>query len=172
MKQICPLLLLTALPLLPLAAFDTQANVTAMFSDVKGKPVLIEENFYTLTDRNGKLSEESTGRKTIRSYDWQAGSFSAIAYNDAGNPYLYERSSYTADGLAASYMRKSKAGLLQRRWEYNADFSSYDVYTSLNGGDEYKSTTFTVERDGEGWSSFEYSYDKAGTIIKTKKTTG
>lgn len=172
MKQICPLLLLTALPLLPLAAFDTQANVAAMFSDVKGKPVLIEENFYTLTDRNGKLSEESTGRKTIRSYDWQAGSFSAIAYNDAGNPYLYERSSYTADGLAASYMRKSKAGLLQRRWEYNADFSSYDVYTSLNGGDEYKSTTFTVERDGEGWSSFEYSYDKAGTIIKTKKTTG
>lgn len=172
MKRIFPSLLLAALATFPLAAFDTQANVADMFSDVKGKPILIEEEVYTLTDRNGKLHEESTGRKTVRTYDWQAGNFSAIAYNDAGNPYLYERSCYTADGLASSYTRKSKAGTIQRRWEYNGDYNSYDVYTSLNGGEEYKSSTFTVERDGDDWLSFEYSYDRSGKITKTKKTTG
>ena len=172
MKRIPPLFLLAALAVAPLAAFDTQANVSDMFSDVHGKPILIEEEVYTLTDRNGKLFEETTGRKTVRSYDWNAGSFSAIAYNDAGNPYLYERSSYTADGLASSYTRKSKAGIIRRRWEYSGDFSSYDVYTSLNGGEEYKSSTFTVERDGDEWLSFEYSYDRSGKITRTKKTTG
>ncbi|MBP5157290.1 MAG: hypothetical protein ILP18_05405, partial [Treponema sp.] len=64
MKRIFPSLLLAALATFPLAAFDTQANVADMFSDVKGKPILIEEEVYTLTDRNGKLHEESTGRKT------------------------------------------------------------------------------------------------------------
>ncbi len=172
MKRILPLFLLTACALLPLSAFDTQATISDMFSDVRGKPVLIEETFYTLTDRNGKLFEETTGRKTIRSYDWQNNSFSAISYNDAGNPYLYERSSYTADGLASSYMRKSKAGLISRRWEYNENFTAYDIYTALNGGEEYKSTSFSVEQEGGEWLSFEYSYDKAGNISKTKKTTG
>lgn len=174
MKRISPLLLaaVAILPLLPLNAFDTQATVADMFSDVRSKPLLIEETVYTLTDRNGKLFEESTGRKTVRTYDWNSGSFAAIAYNDAGNPYLYEKSSYTADGLASSYTRKSKAGLISRRWEYSGDFSSYDVYTSLNGGEEYKSTSFIVEKEGDEWQSFEYSYDKSGKIIRTKKTTG
>ena len=104
MKKI-PLFLLASIAVLPLQAFDTQANVADMFSDVHGKPLLIEETVYTLTDRNGKLFEESTGRKTVRTYDWSSGSFAAIAYNDAGNPYLYEKSSYTADGLASSSTR-------------------------------------------------------------------
>ncbi|MBQ9538251.1 MAG: hypothetical protein IJU95_03185 [Treponema sp.] len=172
MKRISPFFLMMMLACPYVSAFDTQANVADMFSDVRDKPIFIEETVYTLTDRNGKLIEESTGRKTVRFYDWQAGNFSAIAYNDAGNPYLYERSSYTSDGLVSSYMRKSKAGLISRRWEYSGDFSSYNVFTSVNGGEEYKSSTFTVEKEGDEWSSFEYSYDKSGKITKTKKTTG
>lgn len=172
MKRIFPTLLLAAAATFPVAAFDTQATVADMFSDVRGKPILIEETVFTLTDRNGKLVEQPTGRKTVRSYDWQEGVFSAIAYNDGGNPYLYERSCYTPDGLASSYIRKSKAGTISRRWEYGGDYSSYEVYTSLNGGAEYKSSSFEVERDGDGWLSFEYSYDKSGKITRTKKTSG
>lgn len=154
-------------------AFDRQANVRDMYSEIKKHPVQIEESFFTLSDKNGKITETPTERKTIRWYDWNSKTFTAIGYNDAGNPYLYEKATYTNDGLASTYVKQTKAGTLSRRWEYNENFSGYNVYTSINDAAEIKTSSFSVETNTDGsHDSFEYSYNKDGSIKKTKKTVG
>ncbi len=153
-------------------AFDKQANIKDMYSDIHSQPVFIEESIFTLSDKNGKIIEEPTMRKTQRYYDWKSKSFTSIGYNDAGQPYLYEKVQFTNDELVKEYLRITEKGSISRRYAYNSDFSGYDVFTKINDGEEKRTSSFSMDVELDKIVSFEYTYNDKGAIAKTKKTVG
>ncbi|MBR1910879.1 MAG: hypothetical protein IJ828_00835 [Treponema sp.] len=153
------------------AAFDRLPTIKDTYQDIKGKPVMITESIYTIVDENGKLVELPTKRKTVKFYNWQNSSFVMIQYNDEGNPYLYEKVTFNADGLMnTSYLKTQKVSL-DKTYEYTPDFSGYAIYSSSEG-EKTKLNSFAIEKEDDGLVSFEYAYNPDGTIAKTKKTTG
>ncbi len=156
-------------------AFDRLPTIKDTYQDIKSKPVMITESIYTIIDENGKLIELPTKRKTVKFYNWQDNSFVMIQYNDEGNPYLYEKVTFNADGLMTSSSLKTQKVSLDKTYEYAADFSGYDIYSvsdSVSDGQKLKSNSFAMEKEDDGFVSFEYAYNPDGTIAKTKKTTG
>ena len=163
---------LSAILINPLFAFDKQATVGSMYGDVKQHPVQITETIYELTDSNGKLVELPTLRKTLKWYDWQNNDFVLVQYNDLGNPYLYEETTFTPDGLVSEYTLKTKHSSLHKTYKYKEDYSGYEVYTTVADGTSRKTTTFELTDTDGTIEAFEYTYGTDEKVAKTKKTTG
>ena len=114
-------------------SFDRLPTVKDTYQDIKSKPAMITETIYTLIDENGKLVELPTQRKTVKFYDWQNNKFVMVQYNDEGNPYLYEKVTFNNEGLMISSALKTQKVSLDKTYEYNSDFSGYDIYTVTDG---------------------------------------
>ena len=166
------LLVPLALFAFPLAAFDRQPTLRDTYQDVRTEPLQITEKIFTLSDQNGKYVELPTLRKNVKYFDWQRKVFVMVQYNDAGMPYLYEKVTFSSDGLLQSSVLKTRRGLVNKEYEYTGDYAGYDVYSVTDDGNRTKVASFELERDDEGYTGFDYSYDKSGAITKTKKTTG
>ena len=160
-----------ALLAFPATAFDRQPTLRDTYQDVRTEPLQITEKIFTLSDQNGKYVELPTLRQNVKYFDWQRKVFVMVQYNDAGMPYLYEKVTFSDDGLLQSSVLKTRRALINKEYEYNADYTGYEVYSVSDSG-RIKVASFELEREDEGYSSFDYSYDKSGAITKTKKTTG
>ena len=171
LKQLLSFSVASLISISTMSAFDRLPTIKDTYQDIKAKPVMITETIYTIIDKNGKLEELPTQRKTVKFYNWQNNSFVMIQYNDEGNPYLYEKVTFNADGLMTSSSLKTQKVSLDKTYEYNSDYSGYDIY-SVTDGKKIKSSSFSLEKEDDGIVSFEYAYNPDGSIAKTKKTTG
>ncbi len=171
LKQLLTFSVVSLISIGTMSAFDRLPTIKDTYQDIKAKPVMITETIYTIIDKNGKLEELPTQRKTVKFYNWQNNSFVMIQYNDEGNPYLYEKVTFNSDGLMMSSSLKTQKVNLDKTYEYNSDYSGYDIY-SITDGEKVKSSSFSIEKEDDGIVSFEYAYNPDGSIAKTKKTTG
>ena len=127
-------------------SFDSLPTVKDTYQDIKSKPAMITETIYTLIDENGKLVELPTQRKTVKFYDWQNNKFVMVQYNDEGNPYLYEKVTFNNEGLMISSVLKTQKVSLDKTYEYNSDFSGYDIYT-VTDGEKLKTNSFELVKE-------------------------